>query len=73
MLAGRVQHNLSLSVSTVSEWVGPSWRTQAIVLAQANFALGQMVLAGLAYSVCNWRLLQITSTAPVFLLFFYFW
>ncbi|EDL09233.1 mCG126207, isoform CRA_a [Mus musculus] len=32
-----------------------------------------MVLAGLAYGVRNWRLLQITGTAPVLLLFFYFW
>nr|AAQ09528.1 organic cation transporter-like 3 [Mus musculus] len=57
----------------ISEWVGPSWRTQAVVLAQSNVALGQMVLAGLAYGVRNWRLLQITGTAPVLLLFFYFW
>ncbi|EGW00825.1 Solute carrier family 22 member 13 [Cricetulus griseus] len=57
----------------VSEWVGPSWRTRAMVLAQNNFALGQIVLAGLAYGVRNWRLFQIIGTAPVFLLFFYFW
>ncbi|KAK7816748.1 hypothetical protein U0070_009273 [Myodes glareolus] len=57
----------------ISEWVGPSWRTRAMVLSQSNFALGQMVLAGLAYGVPNWRLLQIIGTAPVFLLVFYFW
>ncbi|XP_038180181.1 solute carrier family 22 member 13-like [Arvicola amphibius] len=56
----------------ISEWVGPSWRTRAMVLSQSNFALGQMVLAGLAYGVRNWRLLQIIGTAPVFLLVFYF-
>eukprot|EP00074_Homo_sapiens_P087339 XP_016863008.1 solute carrier family 22 member 13 isoform X1 [Homo sapiens] len=32
-----------------------------------------MVLAGLAYGFRNWRLLQITGTAPGLLLFFYFW
>ncbi|GAB1294802.1 Solute carrier family 22 member 13 [Apodemus speciosus] len=57
----------------VSEWVGPSRRTRAMVLAQSNFALGLMVLAGLAYGVRSWRLLQIIGTAPVFLLLFYYW
>lgn len=44
-----------------------------MVLSQSHFALGLMVLAGLAYGVRSWRLLQIIGTAPVFLLFFYFW
>ncbi|XP_006986812.2 solute carrier family 22 member 13 isoform X2 [Peromyscus maniculatus bairdii] len=57
----------------VSEWVGPSWRTKAMVLAQSSFAIGLMVLAGLAYGVRNWRLLQLIGTTPVFLLVFYFW
>uniref|UniRef100_Q9Y226-2 Isoform 2 of Solute carrier family 22 member 13 n=1 Tax=Homo sapiens TaxID=9606 RepID=Q9Y226-2 len=61
------------NVTLLTEWVGPSWRTQAVVLAQCNFSLGQMVLAGLAYGFRNWRLLQITGTAPGLLLFFYFW
>nr|XP_006986796.2 solute carrier family 22 member 13 [Peromyscus maniculatus bairdii] len=57
----------------LSEWVGPSWRTKAMVLAQSNIAIGLMVLAGLAYGVRNWRLLQLIGTTPVFLLVFYFW
>lgn len=44
-----------------------------MALAQSNFALGLMVLAGLAYGVRNWRLLQIIGTTPIFLLVFYFW
>ncbi|KAK2090122.1 hypothetical protein P7K49_031378 [Saguinus oedipus] len=32
-----------------------------------------MVLAGLAYCFRSWRLLQVTGTAPGFLLFFYIW
>ncbi|XP_034848083.1 solute carrier family 22 member 13 isoform X2 [Mirounga leonina] len=58
---------------TVTEWVGPSRRTQAVVLAQCAFSMGQMALAGLAYGIRNWRLFQIAGTAPVLLLFFYFW
>ncbi|XP_005383792.1 PREDICTED: solute carrier family 22 member 13 isoform X2 [Chinchilla lanigera] len=64
----------TLNITTLlSEWVGPSWRTPAVVLCMATFALGQMVLAGLAYGVRKWRLLQIFSTVPILLLFFYFW
>ncbi|KAK7816750.1 hypothetical protein U0070_009275 [Myodes glareolus] len=59
--------------TNVLQWVGPSWRTRAMVLSQSNIAIGMMVLAGLAYGVRNWRLLQIMCTAPVFLLVFYFW
>ncbi|XP_006173742.1 LOW QUALITY PROTEIN: solute carrier family 22 member 13 [Camelus ferus] len=61
------------SVSLLTEWVGPSWRTRSVVLAQCSFSVGQMALAGLAYGVQNWRLFQISGTAPVLLLFFYFW
>ncbi|XP_006869208.1 PREDICTED: solute carrier family 22 member 13 [Chrysochloris asiatica] len=61
------------NVTLLTEWVGPSWRTQAVVLAQCAFSVGQMVLAGLAYGIRNWRLFQIAGTAPVLLLFFYIW
>ncbi|CAO2633241.1 Solute carrier family 22 member 13 [Lemmus lemmus] len=72
-LATAVAGFLLSSNVLLSEWVGPSWRTRAMVLSQSNIALGQTVLAGLAYGVRNWRLLQIIGTAPVFLLVFYFW
>ncbi|KAK2508776.1 hypothetical protein MC885_008238 [Smutsia gigantea] len=61
------------NVALLTEWVGPLWRTQAVVLAQCAFSLGQMVLAGLAYGIRNWRSFQIAGTTPVLLLFFYFW
>ncbi|XP_037703313.1 solute carrier family 22 member 13 isoform X2 [Choloepus didactylus] len=61
------------NVTLLTEWVGPSQRTQAVVLALCAFSVGQMALAGLAYGVPNWRLFQIAGTAPVLLLFFYFW
>lgn len=63
----------SASLPTVSEWVGPSWRTRTIAMMQAISGLGQMALAGLAYGIRNWRYLQIAISAPTFLLFFYFW
>lgn len=63
----------STSLPIVSEWVGSSWRTRTIAVMQAVSAVGQMVLAGLAYGIRNWRYLQIAISAPTFLLFFYFW
>ncbi|EHB13913.1 Solute carrier family 22 member 13, partial [Heterocephalus glaber] len=36
-------------------------------------SLGQMILAGLAYGVQNWRFFRISGSAPTFLLFFYLW
>lgn len=44
-----------------------------MVVAQCSFSVGQMALAGLAYGIRNWRLLQIAGASPVFLLFFYIW
>ncbi|XP_027442873.1 solute carrier family 22 member 13 [Zalophus californianus] len=61
------------NVTLLTEWMGPSRRTQAVVLAQCAFSMGQMALAGLAYGIRNWRLFQIAGTAPILLLFFYFW
>ncbi|XP_023557971.1 solute carrier family 22 member 13-like [Octodon degus] len=69
----QVWTHLNLSGATVSEWVGPSWRTHAIALYQVSNSAGQMLAAGLAYGIRNWRFLQIAASAPTFLLFFYFW
>ncbi|CAD7673285.1 unnamed protein product [Nyctereutes procyonoides] len=61
------------NVTLLTEWVGPSWRTQSVVLAQCAFSIGEMALAGLAYGIRNWRHFQMAGAAPVLLLFFYFW
>uniref|UniRef100_A0A8C6N8N3 Uncharacterized protein n=1 Tax=Melopsittacus undulatus TaxID=13146 RepID=A0A8C6N8N3_MELUD len=58
---------------SVTEWVGVSYRSKAVLITHCCFAIGQMILAGLAYGIRNWRLLQIAGTAPVFALFFYIW
>nr|XP_005297312.3 solute carrier family 22 member 13 [Chrysemys picta bellii] len=56
-----------------TEWVGVPYRSHAVIVTHCCFSIGQMVLAGLAYGVHNWRLLQIAGSAPVFCLFFYIW
>uniref|UniRef100_A0A672TSC1 Major facilitator superfamily (MFS) profile domain-containing protein n=1 Tax=Strigops habroptila TaxID=2489341 RepID=A0A672TSC1_STRHB len=49
------------------EWVGVSQRPKAVLTSHCCFAIGQMILAGLSYGIHNWRLLQITGSAPVVL------
>uniref|UniRef100_A0A8C3XTK7 Solute carrier family 22 member 13 n=1 Tax=Chelydra serpentina TaxID=8475 RepID=A0A8C3XTK7_CHESE len=64
------------TISTVAlgtEWVGVSYRTYPVAISHCCFSIGQMALAGLAYGVRNWKLLQIAGSAPVFGLFFYIW
>ncbi|XP_030368629.1 solute carrier family 22 member 13-like isoform X2 [Strigops habroptila] len=60
-------------LSLATEWVGVSQRPKAVLTSHCCFAIGQMILAGLSYGIHNWRLLQITGSAPVFALFFYIW
>ncbi|KAM9601162.1 LOW QUALITY PROTEIN: solute carrier family 22 member 13 [Trichechus inunguis] len=58
---------LALSSQILTGWrLGSSreWMTKTA---------GQMVLAGLVCGICNWQLFQIIGSAPVLLLFFYFW
>ncbi|CAH2281957.1 solute carrier family 22 member 13-like [Pelobates cultripes] len=68
-MSGLLINNLVL----VAEWVGSSRRAGATIITHVCFAAGQMVLAGVAYGIRNWRLLQIVGSVPVALLFFYIW
>ncbi|XP_072455088.1 solute carrier family 22 member 13-like isoform X2 [Notamacropus eugenii] len=61
------------SVTLITEWVSISKRTHSVVICQCCFSIGQMALAGLAYGIRNWRLLQIVGTSPFLLLFSYWW
>ncbi|XP_043833518.1 solute carrier family 22 member 13-like [Dromiciops gliroides] len=61
------------NVTLTTEWVSASKRTMAVVISQCSFSVGQIVLAGLAYGIRNWRLFQIAGTSPILLLFFYWW
>ncbi|XP_026574270.1 solute carrier family 22 member 13-like [Pseudonaja textilis] len=61
------------SLALCTEWVGVAYRPHTIITAHVTFALGQMLLAGLAYGLRDWRHLQIAGSAPVFAFFFYIW
>ncbi|XP_072185607.1 solute carrier family 22 member 13-like [Excalfactoria chinensis] len=60
-------------LALATEWVGVSYRPQAVLISHCCFAAGQMILAGLSYGIRNWRLLQIVGSAPIFLLFLFIW
>ncbi|XP_061442641.1 solute carrier family 22 member 13-like isoform X2 [Rhineura floridana] len=73
-LVGASFAGISISMAALSsEWVGASYRPLALIITHCSNALGQMALAGLAYSIHDWRYFQIAGSAPVFALFFYIW
>ncbi|KAM5156976.1 solute carrier family 22 member 13-like [Mantella aurantiaca] len=68
-MAGVMLNNLTI----VAEWVGTSQRAFATIIAHVCFAVGLMALAGVAYAIRNWRLLEIACSAPTALLFWFIW
>ncbi|XP_036414234.1 solute carrier family 22 member 13b isoform X1 [Colossoma macropomum] len=56
-----------------TEWCGTSKRALFTILSHCCYALGLMVLSGVAYGIRNWRILQIVLSAPVLTMAVYFW
>lgn len=55
------------------EWIPTRERTLVGTLTSFFFTFGQMILAGLAYWLRDWRKLQVVVCAPHFLFFAYSW
>ncbi|XP_060756839.1 solute carrier family 22 member 13-like [Neoarius graeffei] len=55
------------------EWCGPSRRALVTILSHCCYALGIMILSGLAFGIRNWRILQLVMSAPILILGVYFW
>ncbi|KAF7653600.1 hypothetical protein LDENG_00081130, partial [Lucifuga dentata] len=61
------------AVSLKVEWIPTKSRTIVGTLTSFFFTFGQMILAGLAYWLRDWRKLQIAVSIPHFLYFAYSW
>ncbi|XP_007556558.1 PREDICTED: solute carrier family 22 member 6-like isoform X1 [Poecilia mexicana] len=68
-LSGIILNGVSLKV----EWIPTKTRTVVGTLTSFFFTFGQMILAGLAYWLRDWRKLQLVVCAPQFLFFTYSW
>lgn len=60
-------------LSSEVEWIPTKERTMVGTLTSFFFTFGQMILAGLAYWLRDWRKLQVVVCAPYFLFFAYSW
>ncbi|KAM6970766.1 solute carrier family 22 member 6-A [Aplochiton taeniatus] len=61
------------AVSLKVEWIPTKSRTLVGTLSSFFFTFGQMLLAGIAHSLREWRQLQVAVCAPYFLFFLYSW
>ncbi|KAM4727443.1 solute carrier family 22 member 6 isoform 3-T4 [Anableps anableps] len=68
-VSGIILNGVSLKV----EWIPTKTRTLVGTLSSFFFTFGQMILAGLAYWLRDWRKLQLVVCAPQFLFFAYSW
>ncbi|XP_007943044.1 steroid transmembrane transporter SLC22A24-like [Orycteropus afer afer] len=53
----------------MSEWTVPRFQAMEISLLFSGFSIGQILLAGAAFAIQDWRTLQLTIAVPVFVLF----
>nr|XP_046266487.1 solute carrier family 22 member 6 [Scatophagus argus]XP_046266488.1 solute carrier family 22 member 6 [Scatophagus argus] len=68
-VSGIILNGVSLKV----EWIPTKTRTLVGTITSFFFTFGQMILAGLAYWLRDWRKLQVVVCAPYFLFFAYSW
>ncbi|XP_033836744.1 solute carrier family 22 member 6 [Periophthalmus magnuspinnatus] len=68
-VSGIILNGVSLKV----EWIPTKQRTLVGTLSSFFFTIGQLVLAGLAFWLRDWRKLQVVVCLPAFLFFAYSW
>uniref|UniRef100_A0A8C5SNA2 Major facilitator superfamily (MFS) profile domain-containing protein n=1 Tax=Laticauda laticaudata TaxID=8630 RepID=A0A8C5SNA2_LATLA len=68
-LTGMAQSGFGLIV----EWIPTQYRTITIALTGLSYTVGQILLAGLAYSIRDWRWLQVAVSAPYLAFLLYSW
>uniref|UniRef100_UPI00398ED2BD solute carrier family 22 member 6-A-like n=1 Tax=Pristiophorus japonicus TaxID=55135 RepID=UPI00398ED2BD len=55
------------------EWIPTKIRTSVVTVMNYSYTVGQVVLAGIAYGIQDWRWLQFAVSAPFFIIFLYSW
>ncbi|KAM9451757.1 solute carrier family 22 member 6-A [Clarias gariepinus] len=68
-VSGVILNTVSLKV----EWIPTKTRTVVGSLSSLFFTFGQVVLAGVAYSLRDWRKLHLAVCLPFFIMFLYSW
>ncbi|KAK2873166.1 hypothetical protein QQF64_017086 [Cirrhinus molitorella] len=68
-VSGVILNTVSLKV----EWIPTKARTLVGTISSFFFTFGQMILAGVAYSLKDWRKLHVAVCLPFFVFFFYSW
>ena len=56
-----------------AEWTGSSKRALFTSFSHATFAIGLMIMSGIAYGIRDWRVLQLVLSGPVVILGVYYW
>uniref|UniRef100_A0A8C5SSG6 Major facilitator superfamily (MFS) profile domain-containing protein n=1 Tax=Laticauda laticaudata TaxID=8630 RepID=A0A8C5SSG6_LATLA len=73
-LTGMAQSGFGLSIAClIVEWIPTQYRTITIALTGLSYTVGQILLAGLAYSIRDWRWLQVAVSAPYLAFLLYSW
>ncbi|EMP25795.1 Solute carrier family 22 member 6-A [Chelonia mydas] len=73
-LGGMALSGFGLSIAClIVEWIPTQFRTITIAITGFVYTLGQILLAGLAYGIPNWRWLQLTVSLPFFFFLIYSW
>ncbi|XP_060107635.1 solute carrier family 22 member 6-A-like [Heteronotia binoei] len=73
-LSGMALSGFGLSIAClIVEWIPTQYRTITIACTGFGYTLGQILLAGLAYGIPDWRMLQLTVSVPFFFFLFYSW
>uniref|UniRef100_A0A8C8R857 Solute carrier family 22 member 8 n=1 Tax=Pelusios castaneus TaxID=367368 RepID=A0A8C8R857_9SAUR len=57
----------------IVEWIPTQYRTITIAITGFAYTMGQILLAGVAYSIPDWRWLQLTVSLPFFIFLIYSW
>ncbi|KAJ8407700.1 hypothetical protein AAFF_G00267440 [Aldrovandia affinis] len=61
------------SIVLATEWIGMTKRTYPSVLCQLLSGVGQVILAGIAYFIRDWRTVQFVIASPLVLVVLYIW